>query len=246
MYRVAICDDDKLFISYMKRIIKEAKEKEKYEFKVYEYLSGEELIQDFEANIQYDLLILDMQLGGMDGDETAKHFRSRYPNTVLVFCSGVFQPTVKSFKVTPFRYLLKSYSETQFVREMKEILREVEKNFHDSCILGHYRNTSIKVRLGNVLYIENAKRGSRVIVDPKSEEANFEGQILIDEKLNELSNRFTELVFAHSSYIVNITHVENVKRNELLLDSGESLSISRAYHKTFREAFTKSIANKYS
>lgn len=32
-------------------------------------MSGEELVRNLDRGINYDLLILDMQLGGMDGDE---------------------------------------------------------------------------------------------------------------------------------------------------------------------------------
>lgn len=245
MFNVAICDDDEIFISYMKKILHRASQEELYELKFYEFCSGEDFVYSLDSGVQYDLLILDMQLGGIDGDETAKCFREKFPDAVLVFCSGIRQPTVKSFKATPFRYLLKSYSETQFHVEMKEILKQVQKSANQSFIIGHYRNISIKVRIRNILYIENAKRGSRVTVSPQSEEAKFEGPILVDYKLIELSNKFEELVFAHNSYIVNINHVENVRSFELLLDSGEVLSISRSYHKGFREKFTKSIANKY-
>ncbi len=245
MYHVAICDDDKEFISYIKKIIKQAKGKRKYKIKIHEYYSGEELVQNLDGYIQYDLLILDMQLGGIDGDETARFFRKKFPDVVLVFCSGVRPPSVKSFKTTPFRYLLKSYSDKEFICEIQEILSEVEKNSKELCVIGHYRNNVIRVKIRNILYIENAKRGSRVIVCPKAEVANFESLILVDEKLLELSEKFVDLVFAHSSYIVNINHVEYVNGNGLLLDSGESLSVSRLYQKTFREAFTKSVANKY-
>ena len=84
-----------------------------------------------------DLLILDMELGGIDGDETARLFRDKLKDAVLVFCSGVRTPTVKSFKVTPYRYLLKSYSDVQFVSELKEILEEVGKKSKEEYIVGH-------------------------------------------------------------------------------------------------------------
>lgn len=245
MYHIAICDDDKEFISYIERIIKQANCGDRHEIIFFEYTSGEELLNNIDGYNQYDLLILDMQLGGIDGDETARVFRKKFPYAVLVFCSGVRPPSVKSFKATPFRYLLKTYSDKKFVSEMQDILTEVERNLQELYIVGHYRNNAIRVRIRNVLYIENAKRGSRVVVHPRAEEAKFEGLILLDEKLQELSEKFKELVFAHSSYIVNMNHVEYVDGNELILDSGERLSISRTYQKTFREAFTKSIANKY-
>lgn len=245
MYHVAICDDDKVFISYIKKILAQAKGDERKQFKIYEFCSGEDLIRGLDASIHVDLLILDMELGGMDGDETARLFRMKFKDAVLVFCSGVRTPTVNSFKVTPYRYLLKSYSDVQFVSELKEILAEVEKRLKEEYMIGHYRNNLIKVNIDHILYIENAKRGSRITVCSDCEEAGFEGKILLDEKLEILSDRFHELVFAHSSYIININHIEKIMGNEVYLDNGECLSISRAYQKRFRESFTKSIADKY-
>lgn len=245
MYHVAICDDDKVFISYIKKILNQAKDNNQNQFKIYEFCSGEDLIRSLDVSMHLDLLILDMELGGIDGDETARLFRMKFKDAVLVFCSGVRTPTVNSFKVTPYRYLLKSYSDVQFISELKEILAEVEKRLKEEYIVGHYRNNVIKVNIHNILYIENAKRGSKIIVCSNCDEAKFEGQILVDDKLEMLSDKFHELVFAHSSYIININHIEKIVGNEVYLDNGECLSVSRTYQKSFRESFTKSIADKY-
>lgn len=245
MYHVAICDDDKEFISYIKNIISQAIENKEWQCDYYEFISGEALINGLGKNILYDLLILDMELGGMDGDETARLFREKYKDTVLVFCSGVRAPSVKSFKATPFRYLLKSYSDMQMKYEIKEIFEEVGKRADKKYIIGHYRSNIIKVGVKNILYVENAKRGSRVIVCKDSKEAKFEGQILVDDKLDALSKKFSELVLAHSSYAININHIDKIIDNEVYLDSGDRLSISRTYQKKFRTIFTKNIANKY-
>ena len=157
MYHVAICDDDKVFISYIRKILNQARGTNQYQFKIYEFYSGEELVSSLDTSIHIDLLILDMKLGGIDGDETARRFRVKFKDSVLVFCSGVRAPTVKSFRVTPYRYLLKSYSDRQFVREMKEILTEVEKKSKEEYIVGHYRNNVIRVNIQDILYVENAK-----------------------------------------------------------------------------------------
>ena len=244
MYHIAVCDDDSMFVKYIERIIKKSWNEEN-EVKFYEYSSGKKFINDMTGIIQYDLLILDMKLCDMDGDETANLFRKKFPDAVLVFCSSNMMPTIKSIKATPFRYLLKTYSDEDFIIEMKDILNEVIKHSKDLYIIGHYRNNMIKVKLRNILYIANAKRGSRIVVRPNCVEAQFEGVILVDEKLMELSNKFPQLVFAHNSYIVNIEHVDYVRSNEITLDNGEMLSVSRAYQKAFREVFTRSIANKY-
>lgn len=245
MHHVAICDDDLVFISYIKKILDQCKSNNQHQLKIHEFCSGEDLINSLDGGNHFDLLILDMELGGIDGDETARLFRMKFKETVLVFCSGVCAPTVKSFKATPYRYLLKTYTDRQFICEMKEILAEVERKSTKEYIMGHYRNNVIKVDIQNVLYIENAKRGSKITVCPNCDEAKFDGQILVDDKIEMLSKQFSMLVFAHSSYIININHIEKIVGSAVYLDNKECLSISRTYQKILRETFTKSIAEKY-
>lgn len=246
MIHIAICDDDKNFISYIKRMIIESGIGLQ---NVYfsEYTSGREFIFDLGGGKEFDLLILDMQLGDMDGDDVAKKFRQMYPYAVLVFCSGVQLPTVKSFKATPFRYLLKSYSDEEMIDEMKEVLREVKRNMNEECIVGHYRSVIVKVRIRNIMYITNSKRGSRIFVSNDCEEYGFEEPILVDEKLSELQAKYEKygFEFASSSYIVNMRYVKKIVSNDLILYTDEKLPIARTYFKEFREKFTRNLARKY-
>lgn len=93
----------------------------------YKYSSGEELIKSFDENIPFHLLILDMQMRKLDGDETAREFRKKYPHAVLVFCSGVCNPTVKSFEANAYRYLMKEYDNDRMKKELKTIVEELKR-----------------------------------------------------------------------------------------------------------------------
>ena len=129
--------------------------------------------------------------------------------------------------------------------EIKEILNEVRKKLklQKKYIMGHYRNNVIKVDIQNILYIENAKRGSKVTVCKDCIESEFNAPILVDEKLEMLIKKHFELVFAHRSYIINMVHIEKIVHNLAFLDNGEQLSISRTYQKHIREQFTKYLAD---
>lgn len=246
MIHIALCDDDKEYISLIKRIILEAGADSQTTFFL-EYTSGKEFVFDLESGKECDLLILDMQLGDMDGDDIAKAFRERYPYATLVFCSGVQLPTVKSFKATPYRYLLKSYGNDEMMEEMKEILKEVRNRKEDTYIVGHYRYNSIKVKVNNIMYITNTKRGSRIFVTPECEEYGFEEQILVDEKLADLQRKYVKegFEFASVSYIVNMHYVKQIKGNELILFTGERLAVTRSYYNEFRKKYTRNLAGKY-
>lgn len=247
MYHIAICDDSKEYISYIKSMLNEAKRDKNIDFKIYEFMSGEELIRNLDRGIDYDLLILDMQLGGMDGDETAEKFRKKCPYAVLVFCSGVHLPTIKSFKATPFRYLLKQQTYEELVEILKEILDEVEKNSDEPTITAHYRWTTLRIKISNVLYIENSKRGGRVVVCPKCDEAKYEEKLLVDEKPEQLLEKYGQYGFAlaQSTYLVNMNHIEILHAEDFVFDTGEVMKVARAYQKSFRNAFVKRFTNKY-
>jgi DNA-binding LytR/AlgR family response regulator len=247
MYHIAICDDSKEFISYIKGVLQEAIGDKNIELKIYEFMSGEELVRNLDRGINYDLLILDMQLGRMDGDETAQIFRKKFPFAVLAFCSGVRLPTIKSFKATPFRYLLKQQTRQELIETMKEILDEVEKNLNEPFIMAHYRWTTQMVKMKDILYIENTKRGGRIVVCPKCEEAKYEEKLLVDKKPEQLQAELEQFGFAlaQSTYLVNMDHIELLHSEDFELDNGEVIKIARTYQKSFRDAFVKRFTNKY-
>ena len=58
MYYIGICDDDQVFIDYMKRLFLEVCE----EITFYEYLSGEELVTDLTIREIFVLMVLDVWL----------------------------------------------------------------------------------------------------------------------------------------------------------------------------------------
>ena len=217
------------------------------ELRVYEFSSGEELVRNLENDIIYDLLILDMCLGGMDGNETARIFRKKFPYAVLVFCSGQLKPTIESFLATPFRYLMKQQNSSQLLETMKEILNEVKKNSADPFLMAHYRQTMQKVKIRNILYIENAKRGGRIVVTSECKEADFEEKLLINQKPKQLLEKLKPYGFAmaQSTCLVNMNHIEVLHTTDFKFDTGEIMKISRACQNEFRNNANRYLSSKY-
>ena len=185
MYNIIICDDDRAFVDYIKGVIAKSG-MDKGEILFSEYYSGEELVQGIRNRKRCDLLILDMQMEGLDGHETAARFREVFPKSILVFCSGVHMPTDESFKATPFRYLLKSYSEERMISEMCAVVRQIKENQNVPCIVGNYYHNSVALVPDDILYIENTKHGSRIHVGREQIEYSFEHKLTTRQKLGEL------------------------------------------------------------
>ncbi len=246
MYHVAICDDDWMFMQYIKRIILSCNLGGGEVF-FYEYYSGEQLIQDADKKDNIDLLILDMQMKKMDGCETAKQFREIFPTSILVFCSGSCQPTVKCFESVPFRYLLKEYTDSRMKQEMEIVIQEMKNRKVEPYIIGNWYYNTIKLKPEEILYISIAKHGSSIYVCPNIKRYDFESNITSKERVEELYSILKDFGFAyaHNSYIVNLRHIRRKTTTELELTDGTILSIARSKEKELRIELAKSMAKKY-
>lgn len=237
MYYIGICDDDPIFIKYIKRLVREMRVQAVF----LEYHSGEELVSGMREQQAFDLFILDVKMPGMDGNETAKEFRKLFPDTLLVFCSGVCLPTVESFETTPYRYWLKQYTEERMRSELEGALSKLGEMRAAPCIVAKNGNQLVRLNPGQVSYIAIAKRGTDIFVADSGERYTSQ------KKLQEFYEQLKEFGFAypHNSYIVNLKYVAAVGRKELEFVNGEKLSVSRARAKEFQKAFAVELAQKY-
>lgn len=241
-YYIAICDDDEAYIQYVKKLFLHIREAEE-DFVFYEYLSGEELLKDIVCKERCDLLFLDVQLKGIDGNATAKTFRNEFPDALLVFCSGVYFPTTESFESTPFRYLLKSYTDERMTHELEQVCSKMRKKQQIPILFGKRNHRNFRIHPVQVQYIEIAKRGSVIHTFEEGECFAYSSNLKVNEYYEKLCD--FGFIYAHNSYIVNLNAISVVTLTEIELISGEMLTVSRSQSKEFREKFAAYLSQKY-
>lgn len=246
MYYIAICDNDDKYIRYIKRMLF-VSGLNRSEAVFYEYGSGEELIASIKTLDKIDILILEMKLKKIDGNKTAKIFRKKFPYSIIVFCSDTYFPTVEIFEVTPFRYLLKKYTDERMIRELKAVIQEMRNKIIEPVLIGNWKYSTIKLSLKEILYISIARNGSYLYVNPKNIKYDFEKYVKSKKKLPELYALLKDYGFeyAHNSYIVNLAHIKRKTKKELELSDGTVLSVSKSKQRQLRAAFVKYMALNY-
>ena len=246
MYNVIICDDDANYAKYLVKMIMKSGLREN-EVVFSEYYSGEELIDSLNTYENIDLLVLDMQMKEMDGHKTAVLFRKRYPSSIIVFCSGVCFPTVETFEVTPFRYLLKEYTDDRMKKELSVIVQEVKSRQQEPVIIATCNNRKVKLELTEILYIAIAKRGSNIYINHDESQYVDNEYLMSRYKVSELypKLKYYGFEYAHNSYIINLKYVVSISREELKFSNGTVLSVARSKEKELRRAFVRIKATKY-
>ena len=101
MYRIAICDDDVDFLNQFNKFIQDVIPQSE-EVTIDQFQSGEELLEKFAAN--YDIIILDREMEGLSGSETAIKLREQDDTFILAFCTGISQTTPDLFDLDVSRY----------------------------------------------------------------------------------------------------------------------------------------------
>lgn len=249
MYKIAICEDDARYIQILKKYILETKEVDTDHLQFYDFTSGEALLSRTPKD--YDLVILDMQMNGLNGYETARKLREYDKNLLLVFCSGVVEPTSESFKVTPFRYLQKKYAPETMRSEMKEILEEMKfrKNRPSVFCRCSAYGERIRVYPEQILYIAIKNETTEVFPYGKrrgeyEEQTPMRAGLNIDD-MYKIFNENCGFVRAHHSYIINMNYIAKTRRENVTLIDNTILTVSRARSKEFKEVFARFLARKY-
>lgn len=245
MYKIAICDDDKDYIKELKDIILECNEK-KLVLEFCEFDSGEKLLHSKFDDM--DVIFLDIQMQGMNGNETAVRLNQNGYQGVLVQCSGIFMPTPETIKISPYRYLLKQDAREKTVSEMKEILSQMVARKVCYEIEGSYLREKMNFRVADIVYITHHSKGSVLHLQREKENQYQDGKIIVPydfEQLRELL-KTADFSVPHNSYMVNLRYVSSFDpKTEFFVADGKSLPMSRGKKEVFLNDLAKYTRKKY-
>ena len=100
--KIMLVDDEKDFVEMLSLRLKEVGEK------LTPAYSGQECLEKLEKN-NIDVVILDIKMPGMDGIETLKEIKKRFPlvEVIMLTGHGATETAVEGMKTGAFDYLLK-------------------------------------------------------------------------------------------------------------------------------------------
>ncbi len=245
MFRIAVCDDEQIYIDEFKEMLKE-RAGEKVSFRFYEFHSGEELLNKLPEKL--DLIVLDVQLGTMNGNDVGKALRERGYKGLLVLCSGIFGPVTESFVISAYRYMLKQDSREKNLEVIDSILSELKKQNSVTSLTAVYEGEMIIIKRQDIAYIARHRLGSEIFLNNKELRDKYsKAPLVCREKFDELYARMNSVGFAmpHNSYMVNLEYVTATDKNEVRLGD-IVLSMARSKQKQFGEELLSYLNKKYS
>ena len=242
VYQVAICDDEESYVEFTKDILSRL-----YPdiLEYHCYYSGENLLRA-DVRIQHSLIILDIQIGDMNGMEVARRIRRYNEKAVLVFCSGVFNPTPETFVMSPYRYIQKQdpveKAQRYLTDAVEKMMEECQAMLTVECAGEQYH-----IHLNEVMYIDKSKNNRVVHFYSGSGYRTGEKTYTTDLTFDELMQRYEKygLAYPHNSYLINLRYVKQSQKGSVTLKDGTVLTVARSKAKDFLKRLNNYWGNKY-
>lgn len=228
---IAICDDEEIhrknLCHYLSLVLKNKS------YKVLEFCSGEDLIENYPSSI--DILLLDVQMTGINGLDTAREIRKFDTNVNIIFTTAIIDFIQQGYEVKAFRYLLKPINYDEFSRNLLECINEIEESNENYLTIKENDSSEIiRVPINNILYVETYSRHILIHTDTKTYKTR--------ESINNIEEYLGNIYFyrCHRSYLININKVKSIKQNSVIIKEDEIL-VSRYKMKGLKLKITNEL-----
>lgn len=227
--RIAIVDDVRLDAGLLQSYLQRYQEEGIGEWEIMLYSCGEDFLARYQP--MFDLVILDIDMPGLNGVDIARRIRAMGDNVVLMFVTNMPQYALQGYAVDAVDYLIKPVSYEEFSLKLKKAQRYIRLNQSAQLTL-HTANGVALVQSDQLLYVESSLHYLTY--------HTLDGDYRVRGSLSQAEAELPPSLFVRcgGSFLVNLRHVRGVDKQDVLVGE-ERVKLSRGKRLDFMEKFSK-------
>lgn len=221
--RIAICDDEKIYVEKVEKIVSSFFENEEIEVEIGTFTSGEALVNAAEI---FDIVFLDIEMEGLNGIETAEILISKNNKVKIFIFTSHYQYLDDAMDLNVFRYIDKGSSDERIVAGLKKAM----ENFRNKEIyITTKNNEKLRIAKSDIVFVE--VKYKKVYVQ------TLEEQYTVRDKFEYYKEKLTDsdFVVPHSSYIINFKHVSRYHRESVLMKGDFKINVAPKRQSGFKK-----------
>jgi len=223
--KICICDDSSEERAFINACVQEWAHRSGTDASVSEFPDAEAFLFEYEDLVP-DIVLLDIEMPGMNGVELAKRLRKGNKLIQIVFITGFSEYIAEGYEVAALHYLLKPVSPEKLFSTLD---RALEKQGADGRrIVLETSEETVLLPMCEIRYIEVIKNYITVYA-----EGSHTVKRPLKEIERELDGRFLRV---GRSYIVNLQFISRVTRSEIFLRGGSRVPLPRGAYETVNRA----------
>lgn len=216
-YKIAICDDLESDRDYLKDLLNKWAINNSHLLSIDTFSSAESFLFHYEEAKDYDILLLDIEMGLMDGVSMAKKIRQDNDTVQIIFITGYSDYIAEGYEVNALHYLMKPVKEEKLFSVLERAIEKISKN--DVVLNLETANGMVRIPIYQIRFAEVF--GNYVTIHAYDD-------VVVKMTLNEIEKLLDERFYrVGRSVIVNLNEVSRVTRTEIKLLDGTSIHLPR-------------------
>jgi len=229
-YRAAIVDDSEIDSKYALGLLEEWDRARGVGVQAERFPSAESFLFRYAEDKAWDILLLDIDMGAIDGVTMAKLVRKDSENVQIVFLTGYSDYIAEGYEVAALHYLMKPVNREKLFSVLD---RALEKRRQEDRFL----NLEISGEMVRIPFYEIRYLDVRLNYATVHAKADYTVKRALGDFEKELDQRFFR---AGRSMILNLGFIRRVTKTEVHLSDGTVLPLPRGAYESLNRAI---IAN---
>lgn len=232
--QIALCDDEKSCHETIKKLIGQYKQtKPDLSLSLSSFFSGKALLNHVDEFGGFDLYILDCIMPEMNGIELGTALRRRDDTGILIYLTTSPDFALDSYRVEAFDYLLKPVDKNLFFQSLDKAYRSFSQAMQEVVSV----KTSDSIRMIPVADIRYAERIEKQIYYYITDNTVICSITFNSSFQNAVADLLTHkgMILVGSSYVVNLFHVTEVTKSDLVLTGNLHVPVPRRMYETVKK-----------
>jgi DNA-binding LytR/AlgR family response regulator len=228
--KIAVCDDEHQQTEYIKNLAVKWADENNIKINIKMFESAENFKSAWSENKEFDILLLDIQMGGQNGVELAKDLRGTDEKLIIIFITALLDFVQEGYDVSALHYLIKPIDTGKLYSVLDKAVRSLTKN--NGAVVFPTDNGDIKIMTDDIIYAESFDHFLEIIT--------IQEKLTVKMPLYEFENKLGgNFKRCHRCYIVNLKYIKKITRTEIILDSNEIIPLSRRLYADVNKAMIK-------
>ena len=225
-YRVAIVDDRETDAQFVRDLLIDWSENRQLGIQAQIFSSAESFLFRYAEDKDWDILLLDIEMGAMDGVTMAKRVRRDNEAVQIVFITGYSDYISEGYEVAALHYLMKPVNREKLLTVLD---RAIEKRRQqERCLILESAGELVRIPFYDIRYLD--VRQNYVTVHAKDDHTV---KRTLGDFEKDLDNRFCRV---GRSMIVNLSFIQRVTKTEVRLSDGTVLPLPRGAYEPLNRA----------
>ena len=216
--RIAVIDDQPADRDYIAALVSRWAKDRDTAVTAVPFPSAEAFLFDYSEDKNFDILLLDIEMGTINGVELAKTVRMENDAMQMIFVTGFPDFIAEGYEVSAVHYLMKPVDRDKLYSALDRAAANLVKS--ERRLRVTFERRTDYVPLPKILYIEAQKQYVRIVTEGE--------EYRMKASLAETAAQLDEFFFpCQRSFIVNLRHVARILPDRVVLKNGAEVPISR-------------------